>query len=298
MGNIWLFSLIAGLASALVLIPFSKKEKSSEKQKKIPGGTGLLITVIILLVIGVFVFYYLTNLDRNISSLWILAIIVTAVGALFSSGKERIIKALLCLGSLFVAGYFLTAFLFNADEKYEVAKMEVKTEIETFDEKETPASVPPQFARNKMKKSFGQVPNTSYYELGNLQIQKINGEYVYIAPVEFSGFFKWWNGDVTPGYFTISATDSSANPKFMKAEMAYTPSSFFNKNVERHMRLQYPSLIFYGDVQLEIDDEGKPFYIRSYGEFVSARNGFDVKGIVMVDPLYRKNKQVFFSRGS
>ena len=29
------------------------------------------------------------------------------------------------------------------------------------------------------------------------------------------------NGDVTPGYFTISATDSTANPKFVKAEMIY-----------------------------------------------------------------------------
>ena len=47
----------------------------------------------------------------------------------------------------------------------EVAKMEEKVEIETFDETKTPASVPPQFARNKMKKAFGQVPNTSYYEL-------------------------------------------------------------------------------------------------------------------------------------
>ena len=44
------------------------------------------------------------------------------------------------------------------------------------------------------------------------------------------------------------------------------------------------TLFIYGDVQLEIDDEGKPYYIRSYGEFITARNGFDVKGIVMVDP--------------
>ena len=49
--------------------------------------------------------------------------------------------------------------------------------------------------------------------------------------------------------------------------------------------MQYPELIFYGDVQLEIDDEGKPYYIRSYGTFISARNGFDVKGIVVVEPL-------------
>ena len=130
-----------------------------------------------------------------------------------------------------------------------------------------------------MKKAFGQVPNTSYYELGNLQIQKVNGEYVYIAPVEFSGFFKWCEWEIeTPGYFTISATDSSANPKFMKAEMTYTPSSFFNKNIERHIRMNYPKQIFNGDVQLEVDDNGKPYYIRTYGEFISARNGFEAKG--------------------
>ena len=280
MGQILLFSLIIGLASALVLIPFSKNKNEEKKQLK----SRYLFTAIILLIIGVFVFYYVTNLDRNLSSLWMLAVIITAAGAVLSTGKERMIKAVLFLASLAMAVFFLSSFLFNADEKYEIAKMDIKTEIETFDENETPASVPPQFARNKMKKAFGQVPNTSYYELGNLQIQKVNGEYVYIAPVEFSGFFKWLNGDETPGYFTISATDSSANPKFIKAEMAYTPSSYFSKNIERHIRMQYPQYIFHGDVQLEIDDEGRPHYIRSYGQFVSARNGFDVKGIVAVDP--------------
>ncbi|MBS4192052.1 hypothetical protein KHA94_17955 [Bacillus sp. FJAT-49705] len=290
MGNIFLFSLIVGLASALVLIPFSKSNKSKEKEGKqsIAGG---LITGIVLLIVGVFTFYYITNLDRNLTSLWVFAIIVTLGGTLFATGKERIFKGVLFLGTLIVGGIFLTSFLFNADEKFDIAKMKEKTEIETFDEKETPASVPPQFARNKMKKAFGQVPNTSYYELGNLQIQKVDGQYVYIAPVEFSGFFKWLNGDYTPGYFTISATDSSANPKFVQAEMNYTPSSFFNKKLERHIRMQYPKHIFYGDVQLEVDNDGKPYYIRSFGEFVSARNGFDVKGIVMVDPKTGETKE-------
>lgn len=289
MGNIFLFSLIVGLASALVLIPFSKNNKASDKEGKQPKAR-FLIAAIVLLVIGVFTFYYISNLDRNLTSLWLFFIIITAIGAIISTGKERMVKAVLFLGSLIVGAIFLTAFLFNADEKYEIAKMKEKMEIETFDEHETPASVPPKFAHNKMKKAFGQVPNTSYYELGNLQIQKVNGEYVYIAPVEFSGFFKWLNGDSVPGYFTISATNSSANPKFMKAEMVYTPSSYFNKKLERHIRMQYPEYIFNGDVQLEIDDEGKPYYIRTYGEFISARNGFDVKGIVVVDPKNGKTK--------
>ncbi|MED4017776.1 hypothetical protein [Sutcliffiella cohnii] len=282
MGNIYLFSLIAGLASALVLIPFTSNKTKEKKGKR--SNPGALVVGIILIIFAIFSFYYLTNLDRNFTSLWILAIPVTLLGTYFASGKERMVKAVLFLGSLVFGIIILSAFLFNADEKYEVAKMAEKTEIETFDEKETPASVPPKFARNKMKKAFGQVPDTSYYELGNLKIQKVNGEYVYIAPVEFSGFFKWLNGNTTPGYFTISATDSSDNPKFMKAEMEYTPSSYFHKNLKRQIRMQYPNHIFYGDVQLEIDDDGKPYYIRSYGQYISARNGFDVLGIVMVDP--------------
>ncbi|TCN24837.1 hypothetical protein [Mesobacillus foraminis] len=283
MGNMLLFSLIAGLGSALLLYPFSRnKQQENENTKK--AFPAIMVTAVLVCMLSVFVFYYLTNRDLNFSSLWVFFILIAAAGAVLAKGKERIIKGILFLGSLLLGIYLLSAFLFNANEKYEIAKMATKTEIETFDETETPASVPPQFARNKMKKAFGQVPNTSYYELGNLQIQKVNGEYVYIAPVEFSGFFKWVNGDVTPGYFTISATDSSANPKFIKSEMSYTPSSYFNKKIERHIRMKYPKEIFYGDVQLEINDDGKPYYIRSFGEFVSARNGFDVKGVVVADP--------------
>ncbi|WP_416731131.1 hypothetical protein [Fictibacillus sp. JL2B1089] len=281
--NILLFSIIVGLAAALVIFPISNSKKPVKEKKK-NNLTGAMIGTIICTVPVVFVFYYITNLDRNFSSIWILAIIVTAIGAYFATGKERLIKLVLFLISLLIGIFFLSAGLFNADEKYQSSKMAEKTEIESFDEKETPASVPPKFARNKMRKSFGQVPNTSFYELGNLQIQKVDGKYVYIAPVEFSGLFKWWNGDVTPGYFTLSATDSSANPKFVKSEMSYTPSSYFNKNVERHMRSSFPEYIFYGKPQLEIDDNGKPFYIRSYGEFISARNGFKVEGIVVTDP--------------
>ncbi|ANC76454.1 hypothetical protein ABE65_006430 [Fictibacillus phosphorivorans] len=281
--NILLFSIIVGLAAALVIFPISSNKKPVKKEKK-NNLTGAMIGIVICTIPVIFVFYYITNLDRNFSSIWILAIIVTAIGAFFATGKERLIKVVLFLISLIVGIYFLSAGLFNADEKYQASKMIEKTEIESFDENETPASVPPKFARNKMRKSFGQVPNTSFYELGNLQIQKVDGKYVYIAPVEFSGLFKWWNGEVTPGYFTLSATDSSANPKFIKSEMSYTPSSYFNKNVERHMRSSFPEYIFYGDPQLEIDDDGKPFYIRSYGEFISARNGFKVEGIVVTDP--------------
>ncbi|MFJ5771154.1 hypothetical protein [Psychrobacillus sp. NPDC093180] len=272
---VFIISAVVAIVTALIVIPLTAKRKNM-----MSSLIGLAILTFVLLAI----LYYLTNLDRNWTALWPWLVLATLAGMILSRGVEQKAKGVLFLASLIVAGYMLFAPFGNADEKFEVAKMDEKVEIEAFDETKTPASVPPQFARNKMKKAFGQVPNTSYYELGNLQIQKVNDEYVYIAPVEFSGLFKWWNGDVTPGYFTMSATDSSDNPEFIEAEMSYTPSSYFHKNLERHMRMKHPNKIFYGDVQLEIDEEGKPFYIRSYGKFISARNGFDVEGIVAVDP--------------
>ncbi|MCZ8536841.1 hypothetical protein M9R32_06570 [Paenisporosarcina quisquiliarum] len=278
MGLTFLYSIVIAIIAAFLIMPLTLLK---EKRKGIVAG---IVGTAIGLVVIIFTFYYVTNIDRNLSALWPLAIMATGLGVFSSTGKERLVKGVLFLAALVFGGYMLSAMLFNADEKFDSAKMKQEVEIEAFDEKETPASVPPKFARNKMKKAFGQVPNTSYYELGRLQIQKVDDAFVYIAPVEFSGFFKWVNGDTTPGYFTMSATDSSDNPKFVKAEMAYTPSSFFQKNVARHLRLELPETIFHGDMQLEIDEEGKPHYIRSFGKFVSARNGFEVTGVAVVNP--------------
>lgn len=272
---VFIISAVVAVLTGLIIMPWTAKRKDT-----MSSFIGLAVLTFIVLA----VVYYISNLDRNWTALWPWLVLVTLAGTLLSKGKEQKAKGLLFLGSLVVAIFMLSAPVWNADEKFEVAKMDEKVEIEAFDETKTPASVPPKFARNKMKKAFGQVPNTSYYELGNLQIQKVQEEYVYIAPVEFSGFFKWINGDVTPGYFTMSATDSSDNPKFVKAEMSYTPSSYLHKNLERRIRMEHPTKIFYGDPQLEINEDGKPYYIRSYGQFVSARNGFEVEGIVAVDP--------------
>ncbi|SOC10844.1 hypothetical protein SAMN05880501_10646 [Ureibacillus xyleni] len=281
MTQLLLTALLAAFVTTLLLVPLTKKVQKGEISSKQLSNS--LIFVLIASFIILVAIIYITKIDMHWTIFVYSLPIIALLGAIISSGIEQTFKGLVFLLSLIVLGYMLSAPVWNANEKYQSAKMEEKVEIEPFDETKTPASVPPRFAENKMKKAFGQVPNTSYYELGNLQIQKVNGEFVYIAPVEFSGFFRWFTGKTTPGYFTMSATDSTDNPKFVQSEMTYVPSAFLNNNLERHIRLQNPTLIFYGKPQLEVDDEGKPYYIRSYGNFISARNGFDVKGIVMVD---------------
>ncbi|XKE95154.1 hypothetical protein LG326_02075 [Metaplanococcus flavidus] len=287
MSSILLFSALSALLAAVIITPITAGKREGKGNTSAVFAMFAIVFVMAFLAIGIY--YYIFNVDRNLTSLWPIALAATVLGTMFAQGTEQKAKALLLVGAAGASAYILAAPLFNATEKFESVEMKEEVELEAFDETKTPASVPPQFARNKMKKAFGQVPDTSYYELGNLQIQKVGGEYVYIAPVEFSGFFKWWNADSTPGYFTMSATDAAANPRFIKEEMNYTPSSYFGKNIERKMRSENPRAVFYGEPQLEVDEEGKPFYIRSYGEFISARNGFDVKGIAVVDPVTGEN---------
>ncbi|MEK4698273.1 hypothetical protein MKX47_01690 [Solibacillus sp. FSL R7-0668] len=290
MGQLFLLTAIGSLIMTLLLVPFSKKIRNKELSTK-----AVLISAVIVFIvsfISIFVTIYISNLDLSWTIFLYVLPVVALCGAIIAVGMEQKMKSFIVLVGIIGIGYLVSAPFLNAEDKYNSAEMQEQTEIAPFDETKTPASVPPQFVKNKMKKAFGQVPNTSYYELGNLQIQKVNGAYVYIAPVEFSGFFKWFNGKTTPGYFTMSATDSSDNPKFIKQEMRYIPSAFLNKNLERHMRLQHPTLIFNGEPQLEIDEDGKPYYIRSYGEFISARNGFDVKGIVLVDAASGKTEKL------
>lgn len=283
MTQLLLTTIIAAVVTTILVVPMSKQLPKGELTSKQLGQ--LLVSILVISFLAYLGIIYVTKVDMHWTIFGFVLPIVAVLGTIASTGGEQKIKGVVFLVSLIFLVYLLAAPVLNANEKYESAQMEEQVEIKPFDETKTPASVPPSFAKNKMKKAFGQVPNTSYYELGNLQIQKVNGEFVYIAPVEFSGFFKWWNGNSTPGYFSMSATDSSDNPKFIDMEMEYVPSAFFHKNLERHMRMQYPTLIFYGEPQLEVDDDGKPFYIRSYGEFISARNGFDAQGIIMVDAL-------------
>ncbi|HSJ36778.1 MAG TPA: hypothetical protein VK945_01020 [Planococcus sp. (in: firmicutes)] len=287
MSSILLFSLLGALVMALIITPFAtvKSDGNGKGKSMLSILAAVFAVVFVLAFIAIGIYYYVFNVDRNFTSLWPFALAAAVLGTLFSQGMEQKAKTVVLTMAVAASAYILAAPLFNATEKFESVEMKEEVELKAFDETQTPASVPPQFARNKMKKAFGQVPDTSYYELGNLQIQKVNGEYVYIAPVEFSGFFKWWNADSTPGYFTMSATDASANPKFIKEEMIYTPSSYFGKNIERQMRSENPQAVFYGEPQLEVNEQGKPYYIRSYGEFISARDGFDVEGIVVVDPV-------------
>lgn len=147
------------------------------------------------------------------------------------------------------------------------AKTQEQAEVLTST-KETPIAIAPDTAKRKMLQKFSVIPNSNMFTLDGITAQTINGEYVYVATVEYNGFFKWMKLGEVPGYFKISATDINAQPEFIKEPLIYTPSAYFGKDAGRKIYAAFPGYASYGKINLEIDEEGNPYYVQTlYKEY-------------------------------
>ncbi|MBZ5961147.1 DNA-binding protein [Leuconostoc gelidum subsp. gasicomitatum] len=143
--------------------------------------------------------------------------------------------------------------------------------------KDMPIALAPDTAKRKMQQKFSVIPNSNMYKLDGITAQMVNGEYVYVATVEFNGFFKWLKNKSVPGYFIISATDVNAQPKFVTERLKYTTSAYLNDDAARKIYAHAPTYASTGRMNLEIDDQGKPYYVQTlYREYgVSGRMKFN-----------------------
>ncbi|MGN0394749.1 MAG: hypothetical protein ACI4EF_05255, partial [Coprococcus sp.] len=113
-----------------------------------------------------------------------------------------------------------------------------------------------------------------------------NGKPMKVASLEYAGFFKYMNNKANgiPGYVLVDPVNNEA--KYVKLDKAikYSPSAYFNYNLERHVQMAYPTCLFEG-YYLELDNDGNPYYIcptlTAHAGLFGAK---DVKGVVICDP--------------
>lgn len=127
----------------------------------------------------------------------------------------------------------------------------------------------------------------SQYEIsGDYNQIALDGAPMKAASLEYAGFFKWFNNrkNGIPGYVLVDAVDFEADYVKLDKPIKYTPSGWFNDNLERHLRFKYPTAIFEG-YYFELDEEGKPYYIcPTMTARIGLFGGFDVNGVVICDP--------------
>lgn len=114
-------------------------------------------------------------------------------------------------------------------------------------------------------------------------------DHVYrISPLEHQDFIKWLqNRNVgIPGYIQVNVTDPNDVHLIQLEEgIHYSPSSFFDQDLLRHVRFNYRTDIL-RDFTFEIDDAGHPYYVISV---VTPRigwfGGLDTEAVIVVDAV-------------
>lgn len=113
------------------------------------------------------------------------------------------------------------------------------------------------------------------------------GRPVRVTSLRYGDLIKWFTnrGDGLPAYIIIDMVSQEAEVVRLPEGMKYTTAEHFGRNLYRHLRFLYPTMMFDEPV-FEIDEEGTPYWVcsrivRTIGLF----GGVDVKGAVLVNAV-------------
>jgi len=112
-----------------------------------------------------------------------------------------------------------------------------------------------------------------------------NDTIIKISPLEYGGFFKYWNNrqNGAPGYVIVDTQSFDASFVRLEKGIVYSPYGYFFKYLPRHIRLQFPTKIL-GNSRFEIDNDDHPYWVTPvYGRRFLFGGDF-VNGAVITDP--------------
>lgn len=113
------------------------------------------------------------------------------------------------------------------------------------------------------------------------------GRPVRVTSLRYGDLIKWFTNRSggLPAYLIIDMVSQEAEVVRLPEGMKYTVAEHFGRNLYRHLRFNYPTMMFDEPV-FEIDEEGTPYWVcsrivRTIGLF----GGTDVKGAVLVNAI-------------
>ena len=187
--------------------------------------------------------------------------------------------------------------LFNSRAYYEQLPYQESTEeelVETFDIDDGKVLLP-----NIDKELAYKLAQGSLEEYGaqytidpdkfTLLSIKENGvdKLVRIAPLEYSNVFvalaKKNEGSI--GYIQVDVVTKEVKLVKVEGGIKYMPSGIFGKDISRHIRFKYPTVLF-NELNFEIDDNGKPYWIIPiHKKGIGVLNGPKQTGVIVLDPV-------------
>ncbi|MEG2057537.1 MAG: hypothetical protein RRZ84_06450 [Romboutsia sp.] len=139
-------------------------------------------------------------------------------------------------------------------------------------------------------KKLGEDPALgSISKLGKFHIQSVKGELYWVAPLVHRDIVKWiTNLDGSNGYVMVSASNPQdvrlvQNVDNKPVKIVYQPEAYFLQDLQRHMYINGIVDVGMTDFTLEINDDGKPYWVTSLYEHKIGYSGADAVEVATVD---------------
>ncbi len=290
-------------------------EHTAKKSRKPRGKIGItLISLLVTLLVGL-VFFYISLPAINLQSpdfysFIFLLCIVYVLCSLVLSGfdmknaggfKEylRFIKArCLPVGILMVllavtalVGELISLPIFRAGDYRELLQVQNGdfaadiAEI-SFNEIPTLDRDSAQFLGDRQMGTLSDMVSQFEYSNDSTQIN-YQGRPVRVAPIAYADLIKWFTNrsQGLPAYVVVDMVTQEATVKRLSEGMKYSFSEPLNRNIMRHLRFHFPTMMF-STPEFEIDESGHPWWIaprvvKTIGLF----GGVDIQGAVLVDAV-------------
>ena len=87
------------------------------------------------------------------------------------------------------------------------------------------------------------------------------------------------------GYIQVDVVTKEVKLVKVEGGIKYMPSGIFGKDISRHIRFKYPTVLF-NELNFEIDDNGKPYWIIPiHKKGIGVLNGPKQTGVIVLDPV-------------
>lgn len=249
-------------------------------------GVGLLANGRVLIGRSVLVFvlaygvtwFTLPAFSPDMASTWFTAIVWLAVAAFlgFFDIKEAFPEDQKMLGVippivaliLFIGYAFFSSGFFHSASYANILAVEDRGEAPTTVElvsQEQARRVTPSLAGKRAAELIGASQEEGLASrakfgtmYGNVTPQ---GDAVWMAPLEPTGFLRWWSNPTTPGYFIGSHVNVNDSRLVEDKPIAYGTGFYLSNDLSRHLYMNGYINYKYGDPFFQIDNDRNPHFV-------------------------------------
>lgn len=190
---------------------------------------------------------------------------------------------------LILVCFFTSSEIFNAS-KYQqmltVTEGDFQKDIAEMPLSQIPV-VDKDTAQRLASRKIGEVVElVSQFNLSSHNSQiNYKGKPYRVLPLEYADIIKWFTNDEIPYYVTIDMATQTTDLVELQNGMRYSPSEYFDRDLMRHLRFNFPTRMF-DNVTFEINDEGQPYWIASYYTYtIGIVGGKDIAGAILCDAV-------------